>query len=325
MSARTEVRGAERRSLFKTVLLWFDSWAQDGKHDEDSREIVWLRVLPFVALHLGCLAVFWVGWSPIAVGVAAAFYFVRMFAITGFYHRYFSHKSFQTSRAMQFGFALLGATAIQRGALWWASHHRAHHRHSDEADDRHSPVQDSFVTSHIGWILEKRNFRSRLELVPDLAKYPELRFLDRYDVLIPLLMLPALWALGALLAAFAPQLGTSGGQMLVWGFGISTIALYHFTFSINSLAHRVGSRRYETSDDSRNNLWLALATLGEGWHNNHHHYQASVRQGFRWWEIDITYYMLRGMESCGLIWKLRPVPARVLAEGRDHAPRGAQR
>jgi stearoyl-CoA desaturase (delta-9 desaturase) len=323
MSGSADVRGAERRSPLQQVLLWFDSWADDGGYGSDSREIVWLRVVPFVALHLGCLAVLWVGWSPIAVGVAAAFYFVRMFAITGFYHRYFSHRSFQTSRPMQFLFALLGATAIQRGALWWASHHRAHHRHSDEPADRHSPVQDSFVSSHIGWILEKRNFRSRLELVPDLAKYPELRFLDRYDVLVPLLMLPAFWALGALLEAYAPGFGTSGVQMLVWGFGISTVVLYHCTFSINSLAHRVGTRRFETDDDSRNNWWLALVTLGEGWHNNHHHYQASVRQGFRWWEVDITYYLLRAMESCGLIWKLRPVPARVLAEAR--APRERSR
>ena len=303
-------------SLLRNLLLWFDSWAADQDADESSREIVWLRVIPFVALHLGCLAVLWVGWSTAAVGVAVAFYFVRMFAITGFYHRYFSHRSFQTSRPMQFAFALLGATAVQRGALWWAAHHRAHHRHSDEPDDRHSPVQDSFWASHIGWILERRNFRSRLELVPDLARFPELRFLDRFDVLVPLLLMPAFWGLGAVLERVAPGLGTTGGQMLVWGFGISTVVLYHCTFSINSLAHRLGKRRYETSDDSRNNAWLALITLGEGWHNNHHHYQASVRQGFRWWELDLTYYVLRAMESCGLVWKLRPVPARVLEQGR---------
>jgi stearoyl-CoA desaturase (delta-9 desaturase) len=316
MSAGPVTAPEGRRSPLTNIVLWFDSWAADQEVDEQSREISWLRVLPFVVLHLGCLSVIWVGWSPVAVGVAVGFYLVRMFAITGFYHRYFSHRSFQTSRAMQFLFALLGATAVQRGALWWASHHRAHHRHSDEPDDRHSPVQDSFWSSHVGWILERRNFRSRLELVPDLARYPELRFLDRFDVLVPLLMLPAFWGLGALLEHLAPGLGTTGGQMLVWGFGISTVFLYHGTFSINSLAHRLGTRRYETDDDSRNNLWLALITLGEGWHNNHHHYQASVRQGFRWWEVDLTYYLLRLMESCGLVWKLRPVPARVLSETR---------
>ncbi len=322
MTASSAPAPSDRRSVLRNLLLWFDSWAADQDVDEQSREVVWLRVVPFVALHLGCLAVLWVGWSPVAVGVAAAFYFVRMFAITGFYHRYFSHRSFQTSRPMQFLFALVGATAVQRGALWWASHHRAHHRHSDEPDDRHSPVQDSFLSSHVGWILERRNFRSRLELVPDLARYPELRFLDRYDVLVPLLLMPAFWGLGALLERYAPGLGTTGGQMLVWGFGISTVVLYHCTFSINSLAHRLGKRVYETGDDSRNNPWLALITLGEGWHNNHHHYQASVRQGFRWYEVDVTYYLLRVMESCGLVWKLRPVPARVLSE---RTPRGAGR
>jgi len=317
MSGRSASAPETTGGLLRNVLLWFDSWAVDQDVDEDSREIVWLRVVPFIALHLGCLAVFWVGWSPVAVAVAVGFYFVRMFAITGFYHRYFSHRSFQTSRPVQFAFALLGATAVQRGALWWAAHHRAHHRHSDEPNDRHSPVQDSFWASHVGWILERRNFRSRLELVPDLARYPELRFLDRYDVLVPLLLIPAFWGLGAVLERVAPGLGTTGGQMLVWGFGISTVVLYHCTFSINSLAHRLGTKRYETGDDSRNNAWLALITLGEGWHNNHHHYQASVRQGFRWWELDLTYYLLRAMESCGLVWKLNPVPARILEQRRD--------
>jgi stearoyl-CoA desaturase (delta-9 desaturase) len=273
-------------------------------------------VVPFAALHLACLAVFLVGWSPVAVGVAVAFYALRMFAITGFYHRYFSHRAFETSRPMQFAFALVGASAVQRGPLWWAAHHRAHHRWADEDPDRHSPVRQGFWWSHVGWILAHENFHTRRELVGDLMRFAELRWLDRFDTVVPLLLIPAFYALGALLEAVAPGLGTNGWQMLVWGFVVSTTVLYHATFTINSLAHRFGSRAYETSDHSRNNAWLALITFGEGWHNNHHYYCASVRQGFRWWQLDLTYYGLRAMAAVGMIRGLRPVPAPVLAEAR---------
>ena len=116
-------------------------------------------------------------------------------------------------------------------------------------------------------------------------------------------------SLGAWLARTHPQLGTSGLQLVVWGFCISTVALWHSTFTINSLAHRFGTRRYATRDDSRNNFWLALLTFGEGWHNNHHHFPVAARQGFYWWEIDIAYYGLRALAAAGIIWDLRAVPA----------------
>lgn len=300
------------RPWWGKLLLWFDSWAGvDENEDFEPRSIDWMRVVPFIVLHLACLLVFAVGWSPIAVCVAVALYLVRMFAITAFYHRYFSHRAFSTSRVVQFLGALLGSTAIQRGPLWWASHHRAHHSHSDTPSDVHSPREHGFLWSHVGWIVARANFRTRLELVRDLARFPELRFLDRFDILVPVLTIPSLYGFGALLERFAPSLGTSGMQMLVWGFVVSTIALYHLTFTINSVAHRIGTRRYATRDDSRNNWALALITLGEGWHNNHHHYQASARQGFRWWEVDITYYVLRLMAALGLVWDLKPVPALV--------------
>jgi stearoyl-CoA desaturase (delta-9 desaturase) len=236
-----------------------------------------------------------------------------MFAITAFYHRYFSHRAFRTSRPTQLAFALLGSTAIQRGPLWWAAHHRAHHRHSDARGDLHSPDREGFWWSYVGWILARSNFRTRTELVPDLAAFPELRFLDRFDSLVPLLLIPAFYGLGAGLAALG--LDTSGMQVLVWGFCVSTVVLYHATFSINSLAHRFGSRRFATGDSSRNSLLLSLVTFGEGWHNNHHHYPSSVRQGFRWWELDISYLVLRVLAALGLVWDLRPVPERVLARG----------
>jgi stearoyl-CoA desaturase (delta-9 desaturase) len=233
-----------------------------------------------------------------------------MFAITAFYHRYFSHRSFRTSRAAQFVFALLGAAAVQRGPLWWASQHRHHHAYADQETDIHSP-RHGFFWSHVGWFLTRANFRTREKLVRDLARYPELRWLDRYDVAVPTLLGVLLYALGAWLEQTAPQLGTSGVQLFVWGFCISTVALYHATFAINSLAHRFGTRRYATRDDSRNNFWLALLTFGEGWHNNHHRFPAAARQGFRWWEIDLSYYGLRLLAAFGVIWDLRPVPLSV--------------
>jgi stearoyl-CoA desaturase (delta-9 desaturase) len=217
---------------------------------------------------------------------------------------------------MQLLFALLGASAVQRGPLWWAAHHRRHHRHSDEAPDAHSPEVDGFWWSHVGWLLARENYGTRLEEVRDLARFPELRFLDRFDALVPLASIPAFYALGALLARLAPGLGTSGPQMLVWGFVVSTLVLYHCTFAINSIAHRFGSRPYATRDQSRNNAWLALLTLGEGWHNNHHRYPGAARQGFRWWELDLSWYGLRVLAALGLVWDLQPVPARVRAERR---------
>ncbi len=274
----------------------------------------WSRAIPFIFLHLGCLGVIWVGWSWTAVGVAAALYLVRMFAVTGFYHRYFCHRAYRTSRVNQFIFALIGLTAVQRGPLWWAAVHRHHHRHSDEEHDAHSPVSKGFAWSHVGWLTSSRNFPTNYQAVRDLAKYPELVFLNRFDLIGPLLLIGSMFGLGALLAAMAPGLGTGGWQMVVWGFFISTTVLFHGTCAVNSFAHTLGSKRYKTDDESRNSFILALITLGEGWHNNHHHFQSSARQGFYWWEIDISYYVLKGLAACGLVWDLRPVPASAYDE-----------
>jgi stearoyl-CoA desaturase (Delta-9 desaturase) len=301
-----------------SLVRWFDS---DYGNDDlaaiqakpDRVEVV--RVLPFVLLHLGCLGVFFCGWSKTAVLVAVALYLVRMFAITGFYHRYFSHKTFHTSRAAQFFFAVLGATAVQRGPLWWSCQHRHHHKHSDEDEDVHSPNVRGFWWSHIGWITSGRNFPTDYALVRDLAKFPELVFLNRFDSLVPALFAIALFAAGHFLHIYAPALGVTSWQMVVWGFFISTTVLFHATSSINSLAHLLGKRRYETGDNSRNSLLLALITLGEGWHNNHHRHMNATRQGFYWWEIDISYYLLKAISWTGLIWNLKPVP---LAAYEDH-------
>ncbi len=302
-------------SPIASVLRWFDSSVQPADAGDPGR-IDWLRVVPFIGLHLACLGVIWVGVSWFAVAVAAALYALRMFAITGFYHRYFSHKAFKTSRPMQFVFAVIGAMSVQRGPLWWAAHHRHHHRHSDQPGDLHSPVQHGFFRSHMGWFLTRRAFGTDTAAIGDLAKYPELRLIDRFDVLIPVALATGLFLLGGWLETAAPGLGTSGPQLLIWGFFISTVVLFHATVTINSLAHQIGSRRFETRDNSRNNWWLALLTFGEGWHNNHHHFPGSARQGFRWWEIDLTYYGLKLMTWLGLVWDLKPVPA-GLKRGKD--------
>ncbi|HEX6882942.1 MAG TPA: acyl-CoA desaturase [Planctomycetota bacterium] len=311
---------APRRARVSTALTslvrWFDSWAGAEAVREGDRSIDWLRVVPFLLLHASVGFVLVVGWSPVALAVAAAWYALRMFAITAFYHRYFSHRAFRTSRAVQFLFALLGSSAVQRGPLWWAAHHRRHHRHSDEAPDAHSPEVDGFWWSHVGWLLARENYRTRIEEVRDLARFPELCFLDRFDALVPLASIAAFYALGTALEHLAPGLGTDGPQMLVWGFVVSTVALYHCTFAINSIAHRFGSQPYETRDQSRNNALLALLTLGEGWHNNHHRYPGAARQGFRRRELDLSWYGLRVLAALGLVWDLHPVPARVRAERR---------
>ncbi len=299
-----------------SILRWFDAEAGLGVGPpEGGRRVEWLRIVPFIILHGMCLGVIWVGWSWTAVVTAAVLYFIRMFAITGFYHRYFAHRTYKTNRFWQFIFAALGNSAVQRGPLWWASHHRHHHRFADTDVDPHSPTRHGFWWSHIGWLTSARHFPTRTPYVKDWMRYLELVWLNRFDTLVPILLAASLYAAGAMLEAFAPELGTGGPQMLIWGFFISSTVLFHATVTINSLDHMLGTRRYETPDTSRNNFWLALITLGEGWHNNHHHYAIAARQGFFWWEIDITYYLLKVMSWLGIVWDLRPVPAQVRTPG----------
>lgn len=300
-----------------TICQWLDSdYNREGLPDraELPEKVNWQRTLPFIFLHLGCLAVFWVGFSPVAVAAAVLLYLIRMFAITGFYHRYFSHRTFKTSRVMQFLFAVLGNSSMQRGPLWWAATHRHHHKHSDHEEDVHSPVVSGFLWSHIGWLTSMKNFPTNYKAIPDLSRYPELVFLNRYDQTVPLVYGVLMLAIGWALETFVPASGVTVGQFFIWTFFVSTTVLLHGTLFINSLAHVWGRRRYDTDDDSRNSWLLTLITLGEGWHNNHHRYPHSVRQGFRWWELDLTYYTLKMLSWTGLIWDLRPVPKAVLED-----------
>ena len=311
------------RRAATALAQWIDSdHCPDGaeKMRAEPDRVDWVRVMPFVFLHAGCLGVIWTGASAFAVWSAVALYFIRMFAVTGIHHRYFSHKTYSTSRFGQFLLAVFAGTTVQRGSLWWAYHHRHHHLHSDGPEDAHSPHVHGFWWSHIGWITSRRNFPTDYSKIKDLAKYPELVWLNRFDLVVPILFAASLFGLGAALGHFAPGLGTNGPQLLVWGFFISTTFLFHGTGCINSMAHLMGRRRFKTDDDSRNSAILAFITLGEGWHNNHHRYQSSTRNGFYWWEIDPTYYGLRLLAATGFIWGLKAVPQTVLEEGAraDH-------
>jgi stearoyl-CoA desaturase (delta-9 desaturase) len=273
-----------------------------------------LRNIPFVTVHLCCLLAFVSGFTWWAVLLCFVLYVVRMFGITAGFHRYFSHRSYSTSRVFQFLLGVLGTSAAQRGPLWWAAHHRHHHRHSDTEEDLHSPVQSGFFWSHVGWIMGHESSPTNSKAVRDLMKYPELVLLNRFHMVVPLGLGIGVFALGAVLQRFYPESGITGFQFLVWGFFISTVLLYHGTFTINSLCHVIGSKRFVTHDESRNNFFLALLTLGEGWHNNHHRYPGSERQGFYWWELDLTHLTLRVFEVLGLVWDLKTPPKHVYEE-----------
>jgi stearoyl-CoA desaturase (delta-9 desaturase) len=267
-------------------------------------KLTW-RSIPFVGVHLACLAAFWLPFSWSLVGLCIGLYLVRMWAITAGFHRYFSHRSFKTSRVFQFVLAFLGTTTVQKGVLWWAAHHRTHHRHSDQHGDLHSPGLQGFVWAHLGWILSEEHDETDYDRIADFARYPELVWLNKFHLVPGILLAAVLFAFGGLPA-------------LVWGFFISTVLTWHITFSINSLTHMFGRRRYVTKDDSRNSLILALLTLGEGWHNNHHYYKSSTRQGFFWWEIDISYYVLKLLAAVGIVWDLKEPPRHIVEGNRVH-------
>jgi stearoyl-CoA desaturase (Delta-9 desaturase) len=270
------------------VLSAAEGWL--SRHD-------WVPAVIYWGLHAACLLAFVTGVSAGDLVLFAATFWLRMFGITGGYHRYFAHKTYKTSRAFQFVLAFLACSATQKGPLWWAGHHRGHHKYADREGDVHSPREGLFY-SHQGWIFDRRWDATPLERIPEFAAYPELVWLNRWYHVPPVLLAVLCFAIG----------GLSG---LFWGFLVSTVLLWHATYTINSLCHIWGTRRFATPDTSRNNVLLALLTLGEGWHNNHHHYCASTRQGFRWWEIDITYYVLRALQAVGLIWDIREPPAHI--------------
>jgi len=273
--------------------------AADAIEADDAADIVYPSAIPFLLVHLGCIAAIWTGITWQALALCAGLYWLRMFAVTAGYHRYFSHRAFATGRLFQFVLAFLAQSTAQKSILWWAAKHRHHHLHSDTPGDVHSPRHTGFLYSHAGWIFARRHDVADLTKVADLTRYRELRWLHRAETLPAFLLAGVCWLI-------------AGWPGLVVGFLWSTVLVYHATFCINSLAHVQGRRRYVTGDDSRNNWALALLTMGEGWHNNHHAYQSSARQGFRWWEIDLTWYILKLLCALGIVRDMKKPPERVL-------------
>ena len=259
-------------------------------------EYEWFGALPFILMHFVPLLAFWTGtrWQDWAV--CAGLYVARMFAVTGGYHRYFAHRTFKTSRAFQFVLAFLAQSSSQKGALWWAANHRTHHKFSDQDGDPHDSRR-GFWYSHCGWIFDDTAATDYAK-VKDLAKYPELVFLNHFYHVPTVTLGVAVYLL----------MGWSG---LFIGFALSTVLLWHGTFTINSLSHMIGKQRYASGDDSKNHFGLALITLGEGWHNNHHYFMGSTRQGFFWWELDITYGVLKMLSWVRLVWDIKAPPQRV--------------
>ncbi|MGL4239835.1 MAG: fatty acid desaturase [Beijerinckiaceae bacterium] len=281
-----------------------------GNTAHDDGDIVYPNALAFVLVHLVCFAAIGTGVTWTSVIIAVAFYWIRIFFIGAGYHRYFSHRAFKTGRVFQFVLAFMAQTTTQKSIIWWAAKHRHHHRYSDTEQDVHSPVRRSFLYSHMGWIFDPKHDNESFDWdsVQDLTKYPELMFLHKYEQLPSIVAATVCFLIG-------------GWPGLIVGFFWSTVAVYHATFCINSLAHVHGSKRYVTGDESRNNPVLAVMTMGEGWHNNHHAYQYAARQGFRWWEWDPTYYLIRGLEKLGIVWDVRTPPAAVLANEHLLPPR----
>jgi stearoyl-CoA desaturase (delta-9 desaturase) len=278
----------------------------------DDGDIVYPSAIPFVLAHLACFGALWSGVTATSLWLAIGLYWLRMFAVTGGYHRYFSHRTYKTSRVGQFLLAVLAQSTAQKSVFWWASKHRHHHRYADTEHDVHSPVQTSFGYSHVGWIFSRDHHVFDDSTIADLTKFPELRWLHRFE-LAPAILLAGLCFL------------IDGWAGLFVGFFWSTVAVYHATFCINSLAHVHGDKDYVTGDESRNNWWLAIITMGEGWHNNHHAYQYSVRQGFRWWQIDPTYYIILGLSKLRLVWDLKQPPQAVVDRSQALPPRVIER
>lgn len=291
------------------------SFPNPARH-ADETDIIYPAVIPFALVHLACFAVIWTGFQASDLMLCGVLYAIRMFAITGGYHRYFSHRSFKTSRIFQFLLAFVAQSSAQQGALWWAAHHRKHHKYSDTPQDVHSPLQHGFWFAHFGWIFSPTKSEADYNLIKDFMKFPELIWLNKYKHVPAALLGVGVWLV-------------SGWSGLVVGFFVSTMLLFHCTFAINSLAHLIGRQSYVTGDDSRNNWFLALITFGEGWHNNHHYFQSSTRQGFHWWQIDFTYYVLKLLAFFRIVWDLHAPPASVV-QGirgipRDVIERVAQR
>ncbi|MDA8561648.1 acyl-CoA desaturase [Gammaproteobacteria bacterium] len=300
--------------FFSSIKAWFDN-SHIEENIDNSENINWLRCTPFIILHVSLIFGIFAPITTAGIVLCLASYFIRMFAITAFFHRYFAHKTFTTSKTIETLFALIGTSAAQRGPIWWASHHRGHHKYSDTQLDEHSPEKKGFIKSHMLWFMCNRNFHTRKSFVKDLLRKKNLQFIDRFDGIIPLCFLALLALLGYCAQHFT-NINLTPFTAMYWGFAVPTVLLLHATFSINSFGHTFGKKVYKTGDGSRNNWVLAIITLGEGWHNNHHHWPISAKQGFKWQQIDISYYCLLLMKKLRLIKDIKIVPMSKLDKNK---------
>ena len=264
--------------------------------------------LPFLSVHIGAIYALTVSPSLFALFIVGLMYFIRMFGITAGFHRLFSHRSFKTNRLFQFFLAYSATCSAQMGPIWWASHHRHHHKYTEQIEDSHTPTLKGFFWAHVGWIMSPANSPTKEKYVEDLMKYPELIWLDKYHYFAPFSLAVFLYVLGEYMAVNYSQYNTNGMELLLWGFFVSTVFLYHATFMVNSVCHVFGHRTYDTKDESVNNLLVAILTLGEGWHNNHHAFPNSEKQGHKWYQIDICHYILWCLSKIGIVWNIREVP-----------------
>lgn len=251
----------------------------------------WAAAIPYLLVRLACFGVFWTGLGWANAAWLAGGFLLRMWALTVGYHRYFAHRAFRTSRPFQFLLALAGSTCLQGGVIWWAETHRRHHRNADTPDDLHSPHFQGWFYSHYGWFLDTRHRDTRLGNIPDLARFPELVFLDRWHFVV--------FGLLATIVGLTAGLGP-----MLWAVFVPTVMMWEITHWVQSFSHSWGGyRRYESSDQSRNHWLLGIVGLGE-FHNNHHRFPGSSRQGHVWWEVDAGYWSLRLLEILGLVWNL---------------------
>lgn len=255
--------------------------------------------------------VYFTGVSHTALWVCGLSFLWRTIFLSVSYHRYFSHRAFETGRAFQCFLAVAGSICMQKGALWWASTHRKHHQYTDTHRDPHSPVAHGFWYAHIGWALHKDSLQTDYSKVKDFARFPELVWLNEKSDWVHALYALGLVMTGEVLRYTRPELGTSGPQLLLWGYLISGLMHLHTIFLVNSLGHLKGARPYtevessEAEDNSRNIWWLALLTAGEGWHNNHHAYPTSSKLSLHWWQFDLGWLVIRAFEALGLVRRVR--------------------
>ena len=316
----------------RATISFLDRWLwRVGLLDPQRRQRVNLRVLAvIIAFHLlallGCVP--WLfTWSGLAWALAGLYLFGTLGVNIG-YHRLLTHRGFVCPRWLEHGLALLGACCWQGSPMSWVAMHRRHHQHSDEPDDPHSP-RTGFFWSHMGWFL-----------IYDPAIY-NLSTYDRYarDLLLDRfykwLERPVVWrnlhraqwaifvGLGALVGGLATWSPTGAVQLalswLVWGVFVRTVAVWHITWSVNSVTHVWGYRNFDTHDDSRNNWLVGLISNGEGWHNNHHAQPRCAAHGQRWWEVDVSYRTIRLLERVGLAWGVVRPGHRCLSERPEEA------